>query len=96
MRVLELTPKPQERKRLTITLHQTDNTDEDIALLHQILALLQEYPGYDELSLTVSNGAKVFKLKMSQVRIGYCDELKRRLCRLVGAEALQVEPVMTA
>jgi hypothetical protein len=93
MSVLNTTPKPAEKKRLIITLNQTDNRDEDISLLHQIMAIMNDYPGLDELSLVVSNGTKVFKLKMGQVRIGYCDELKRRLSRVVAPEALRVETI---
>jgi DNA polymerase-3 subunit alpha len=93
MSVLNTTHKPAEKKRLIITLNQTDNRDEDISLLHQIMAIMNDYPGLDELSLVVSNGTKVFKLKMGQVRIGYCDELKRRLSRVVAPEALRVETI---
>ena len=80
----ESTPKPVERKRLIITLQQTEDAAGDIARLHQIMALFQDYPGSDELSLVVSNGTKVFKLKMGQIRIGYCDDLRRRLGHLIG------------
>ena len=91
MPVPENTSKPAERKRLIITLQQTDDATGDIARLHRIMALFQDYPGSDELSLVVSNGTKVFKLKMGQIRIGYCDDLKRRLGHLIGDDALKVE-----
>jgi hypothetical protein len=85
--------KPVERKRLVVTLHQTDNEKADITQLHQLMAILQEYPGDDEVSLVVSNGIKIFKLKMGQIRVGYGEDLKRRLTGLVGEDGLGVEPI---
>ena len=85
--------KPAERRRLIITIQQTDDVEGDISLLHQLLAIVNEYPGLDELGLVVSNGSKIFRLKMVQVRTGYCDDLKRRLVQLVGADAIQVETI---
>jgi DNA polymerase III subunit alpha len=85
--------KSVERKRLVVTLHQTDNEKADIAQLHQLMAILQEHPGDDEVSLVVSNGIKIFKLKMGQIRVGYGDDLKRRLVRLVGEDGVRAEGI---
>ena len=54
-------------------------------------AVLQEYPGDDEVNLTVSNGTKIFKLKMAQMRVGFSDELRRRLTALIGEDAIKTE-----
>ena len=86
-------PPTAERKRLIITLQQTENADDDVARLHRLLAILHDYPGMDELSLVVSNGTKVFKLKMGQVRVTCCEELERRLAEIAGEDALKVERV---
>ena len=83
--------KSSERKRLVVTLQQTDDIEGDIARLHQLLTILADYPGSDEIGLIVNNGSKVFKLKMGQIRIEYCDDLRRRLALLVGGDALRVE-----
>jgi len=83
--------KPVERKRLVITIQQTDDVEGDISRLHQLLAVIADYPGQDELGLVVSNGSKVFRLKMGQVRVGYCDDLRHRIIQIVGDDAIQVE-----
>ena len=93
MPVIDNNTKPVERKRLVVTLQQTDDVEGDTAMLHQLLAILADYPGLDEFSLVVSNGSKVFKLKMGQVRIEYCDDLRRRLTQLIGDDAFRVEAV---
>ena len=78
---------------MTITLQQTDDAQADIAQLHAVMAVLQDYPGNDEVSLTVSNGTKIFKLKMGQVRVAYGDELRRRVAALIGSEGIKTEVI---
>jgi len=85
--------KAVEHLRLTITLQQTDNAQADIAQLHSVMAVLQGYPGSDEVSLTVSNGTKIFKLKMGQMRVTYNDELRRRLAALIGNDGIKIEVI---
>ena len=85
--------KAAERLRLTITLQQTDNAQADIAQLHSVMAVLQDYPGSDEVSLTVSNGTKIFKLKMGQMRVTCNDELRRRLAALIGSDGIRIEVI---
>ncbi|MCL2707089.1 MAG: DNA polymerase III subunit alpha [Dehalococcoidia bacterium] len=80
-----------ERVRMTLVLRQTDDQDADIAQLRTVATALQDYSGDDEVYLTISNGTKVFKLKMCQMRVTYCDALRRRLVALVGAEGIKVE-----
>jgi ferredoxin-fold anticodon binding domain-containing protein len=57
------------------------------------MAVLRDYPGNDEVSLTVSNGTKIFKLKMGQVRVAYSDELRRRVAVLIGADGIKTEVI---
>jgi DNA polymerase III subunit alpha len=85
--------KAVERQRLTVTLQQTSDAEADIAQLHAVMAVLQDYPGDDEVSLTVSNGTKIFKLKMGQVRVTYGDELRRRVAALIGSDSIKVESI---
>jgi vacuolar-type H+-ATPase subunit B/Vma2 len=83
--------KAAERLRLTVILQQTDDQQADIAQLHAVMAVLQEYPGGDEVSLTVSNGTKIFKLKMGQVRVACSDEMRRRVAALIGTDGIKTE-----
>jgi DNA polymerase-3 subunit alpha len=85
--------KTAERLRLTVTLQQTEDQQADIAQLHAVMAVLQDYPGNDEVSLTVSNGTKIFKLKMGQVRVSYGDELRRRVAALIGNDGIKIEVI---
>jgi DNA polymerase-3 subunit alpha len=87
--------KTSERLRLNIKLQQTSDAEADIAQLHAVMAVLQDYPGNDEVNLTVSNGTKIFKLKMGQVRVTYSEELRRRVIALIDTDGLSIENIRT-
>jgi DNA polymerase-3 subunit alpha len=87
--------KVAQRHRLTVVLQQTADAQADIAQLHAVMAVLQDYPGDDEVSLTVNNGTKIFKLKMGQVRVTYGEELRRRVAALIGAESIKLEVIQS-
>ena len=87
-------PESQQKtvkKKITITLQQTQDADGDIDRLHQLLDTLADYPGDDELHLLVSNGKKIFTLKMGQLRISFCPELGRRVSNVIGADSVKIE-----
>jgi len=83
--------KPRELQRLFINMHQSADADADVARLHHIMQILKEYPGNDEVALSVANGTRVFKLKMGQVRVECCRELAERLAAIVGEDGVHIE-----
>jgi DNA polymerase-3 subunit alpha len=87
--------KPAGRQRLNITLRQTADQQADINLLHAVMAVLQEYPGDDEVNLMVNNGTRIFRLKMGQVRVAFSEELRRRLAAVIGDEDIETEALRT-
>jgi DNA polymerase-3 subunit alpha len=78
-------------RRLMISLSQTGDQDGDKARLHQIMSSLREYPGPDEVSLTVDTGKKVVKLNMAPMRVNGGPELQKRLVELVGEDRVKLE-----
>ncbi|HEX78670.1 MAG TPA: DNA polymerase III subunit alpha [Dehalococcoidia bacterium] len=80
-----------EAHRLVIKLEQTGDKRGDIAGLHEIVAILRNFPGEDEVSLVIDNGKKVFRLKMNGLRVEYCPELHRRLAGLIGEDGIKRE-----
>jgi len=92
---LPIEKNSSERLRLTLMLHQTDEQQADIDRLHTVETVLQSYAGDDEVYLMVSNGTKVFKLKMCHWRVAYCDELKRQLVEIVGQDNIKIENLKT-
>jgi DNA polymerase-3 subunit alpha len=84
-------PPPPKSQRLVIHLSQTSDAAGDTARLHQLVNTLRDFPGRDEVALSVVSGEKIINLKLSNIYTSYCPELHRRLVELVGEEGLKVE-----
>jgi DNA polymerase-3 subunit alpha len=82
---------PTPSRRLVISVPQTSDKDGDIASLHELMATLNDFPGDDEVDLSIANEEKVIHLKLSNVCINYCPELRERLVELVGEDRLRLE-----
>ncbi|MCK4363088.1 MAG: hypothetical protein KAW13_07380, partial [Dehalococcoidia bacterium] len=87
----DVAPAPPARRRLLINLAQTEDEESDVVRLHQIFAALRDYPGGDEVRLSVTRGDEVVNLRLPGMTTGYCPELHQRLAALVGEEALVVQ-----
>ena len=84
-------PTPVTRHRLVISISQTNNEENDIACLHAVMAALREFPGQDEITLSLTIDGKVTNLKLTNVTTGYCTQLHQRLAELVGEEGIKAE-----
>ncbi len=84
-------PTPITRHRLVIGISQTSDKENDIARLHAVIAALREFPGGDEVTLSLTIDGKVTNLKLTNVTTGYCPELHQRLAEVVGEDGLRVE-----
>ena len=89
----EVKTAPAARDRLMITIGQTGDKDGDLANLYQLVAVLKEYPGQDEVKLSIANGGSVTHLKLPNLYTGYCPELGQRLAELVGENGYRFEMV---
>lgn len=88
----EDTPVVQKvQRRLVVTLDQTGQEADDVARLHRVLDVFNEFPGDDEVLLLVSNGTKVFELSLPSTRVEICPELEKGLCEVVSKEGIRVE-----
>ncbi|MFH0913917.1 MAG: DNA polymerase III subunit alpha [Chloroflexota bacterium] len=88
--VVPAAPPPDTKKRLVISVPQTENEASDVARLSNIESALRGFPGEDEVNLRVANGEKVHNLMLPN-RVKYCPELRKELARLVGEEGLRME-----
>jgi len=84
--------EPAKSRRLTISISQTADTENDIAYLNKLVDTLRGFPGEDEVNLCVTNEEKIINLKLSNIYTNYCPELHQRLVELVGEEGLKMEP----
>ncbi len=82
---------PAKSHRLVISISQTSDEDSDIAYLHKLIDILKDFPGHDEVNLSVTNEEKVINLKLSNIYTNYCPELHQRLVDVVGEDGVGLE-----
>lgn len=77
--------------RLLIRLDQTANAQADVDRLQQVMALLEQFRGEDEVLLRIPDGESMLRVQIPGLRVNYCPELQKRLSELVGRQNLEVE-----
>jgi DNA polymerase-3 subunit alpha len=82
---------PVVSRRLVISITQGTDEASDTASLQRLIDTLKEFPGQDEVSLRITNEARVINLKMPDMSISYCPELHEKLVRLVGEGGIKTE-----
>ncbi len=85
------TPEPAEKRRIVISLRQTNDKEKDKADLDRLVTILKDFPGQDEVKMRVANGEKVVNFKLYNVYIHYCPELRQRLVEVIGEDGFTVE-----
>ncbi|MBE9512634.1 MAG: DNA polymerase III subunit alpha [Chloroflexi bacterium] len=78
-------------RRLVISITQGSDEASDTASLQRLIDTLKEFPGQDEVSLRITNEARVINLKIPNMSISYCPELHEKLVRLVGEGGIKTE-----
>lgn len=82
---------PPQTCRLIISLTQSGDQEADLARLHQVYEALRDFPGRDEVNLSIVRGNEVVLLKLPDGHADYCPQLRERLVELVGEEGLRLE-----
>ncbi|MFC2007615.1 DNA polymerase III subunit alpha [Chloroflexota bacterium] len=90
-KVAEADIAPVETQQLVINISQTEDRDRDIASLNKVISILKDYPGRDEVKLSITGEEKVTNLKLANIYTGYCPELHQRLEKIVGGDGLRLE-----
>lgn len=82
-------PSPLARRKLLITINQTDSTDEDLGLLSQVKDILSRYPGNDTVQLTIVTAEETTNLALRQ-KSNYCPELAQEIGSILGDNNLKL------
>ncbi|MES0279120.1 MAG: OB-fold nucleic acid binding domain-containing protein, partial [Dehalococcoidales bacterium] len=82
---------PPQTCRLIISLSQSGDQEGDLARLHQVYEALRDFPGRDEVNLSIVRENEVVLLKLPDGHAEYCPQLRERLVELVGEEGLKLE-----
>jgi len=84
---------PPVIQKLTITLHETGDEDRDEARLDEIIEILKDYRGRDEVHLRVISEDVVTNIKLNSLFVDFSPDLKKRIGRLVKEEDLTLAPL---
>ncbi|MDV2988910.1 MAG: DNA polymerase III subunit alpha [Dehalogenimonas sp.] len=77
------TPHNMSRS-LNVVLNQTENAEADLKLFNKVMDILSLYPGPGSVNLQIACPGKLYRLKMTQVRVTCNDELLEELVTLLG------------
>ena len=77
--------------KITIVMHETEDEVQDDKYLSELVDLLKEYRGKDEVNLRIVNSERVTNLKLPSVFIDFSPDLAKRLGKYVKPEDLIVE-----
>ena len=80
-----------ELQKLTIVIHETEDEARDESYLNQLMEVLKDSRGRDEVHLRVINMDRITNLKLTNVYIDWSPNLKKRLGQLVNADDLIIE-----
>jgi len=84
------TPAPPPSPRKTaINITQSDETEEDVARLSQVMDVLARYPGQDSVLLTIDTIEETVSMKIPNT-INYCPELAQEINSILGDNSLRL------
>jgi DNA polymerase III subunit alpha len=89
--VLKVENARQEKQKLTITLQESDDENQDEALMNQLMDFLKGYRGKDEVYLRIVNCDKITFLKLANIFTEITPDMRKKLAQLVGPDNLKVE-----
>lgn len=85
-------PAPQESpRRLILRINQKSVQRQDVGLFRDILNLLTQFPGGDEVRLAIGTEQGVVYMEWPGITVGYCAQLHKGLAELIGDEAVYLE-----
>jgi DNA polymerase III subunit alpha len=82
---------PVELHKLTIIIHETEDEFKDEEYLNQLIGILKEFRGRDEVNLQIINAERVTGLKLTNIYVDYTPDLQKRLSKLMNVDSLKVE-----
>jgi len=77
-------------RKIIVKLASSDNAQNDVRRLEQVLAVLNRYPGKDPVFLSVTTPEETVNLKLPN-KASYCSEMVLEINRLLGDDSIRVE-----
>jgi DNA polymerase-3 subunit alpha len=77
-------------RKITINITQSDETEEDVTRLNQVMDILARYPGQDTVLLTIVTTEETVNMRLPNT-INYCPELAQEINSMLGDNSLRLE-----
>ncbi|MBV9279028.1 MAG: hypothetical protein JOZ41_03010 [Chloroflexi bacterium] len=77
--------------KLVIEIQRGADRSRDIAQILRLYETLQRYRGQDEVELVVRRGSRAQSVPLPNGRIGFCDQLRAELERMLGQDGWRVQ-----
>jgi HSP20 family molecular chaperone IbpA len=75
-------------RALSLRITESDDPGGDVHRLREVVRVLLEYPGNDQVNLDIRVGDRRVVMQLPAVTTGYCPELRQRLEELLGRETV--------
>ena len=82
--------QPSLPRKITINIAQSDETEEDVTRLNQVMDILARYPGQDTVLLTIVTTEETINMKLPNT-ISYCPELAQEIDSILGDNNLRLK-----
>jgi len=84
-------PQPgRPPRRLVVEVERSGDRTADMCRIERLYALLQRFPGQDEVEVLVRRGARVDALPLPNGSVRYCPDLEKELRALLGESAVRL------
>lgn len=80
--------------QLLLKVKQTDNENSDIPFLHRLIGILKDFPGRDQVKLSVGANNIIVNLKLTNTYVNYCHELREQLRGMLGKRGIIVKQLV--
>ena len=85
--------KNAELHKLTIVIQETDDEDKDQAYLNQLMEILKDSRGKDEVNLRILQNETITNMKLPNTYVSLTPDLLKRLNQVIKTENLIVENI---
>jgi len=79
--------QPPPQRKIAINITQSDEAEEDIVRLGQVMDILARYPGQDTVLLTIDTTEETISMKIPNT-VNYCTELAKDIESILGNNSL--------
>ena len=83
-------PGPPDTLQLTLALTESGDPQQDTLMLREVIGVILEYPGRNQVLLSVRSPGRTTLMELPVVSTGYCEDMRLRLENILGEDTVHV------